>query len=164
MKKVVSFIILVIICSTNVFASSIYIDQKTGMEITLPENWSEVPLIKERQYIDAKFMNIDKTAIITYGSYDIASEFSEDESEGLRDYLNMSFMTIDDAREVLGEEGFSNIEKVTYNGIDYFKSELKVAQNLEGQEYIVEQIQFIHFNDGWCYTFMIEKMTQMCYN
>ena len=164
MKKMTIFLILIMICSTNVFASSIYIDKETGTEITLPENWSEVPLFKERQYVDAKFMNSDETAIITYGSYDITSEgFSEDEAKELREYLNMSYMTIDDAKAFLGEEGFSNIEKVTYNGVDYFKAEMKTTQTIEGQEYTVEQIQFIHFNNGWSYNFIIEKLGYYAY-
>lgn len=159
MKKILLFIIVIMICSTSVFASSIYVDKETGTEITLPDNWSEVPLLKERQYIDAKFMNSDETAIVTYGSYDLTSEgFSEDEAKELRAYLNMSYMTIDDAKEYFGEEGFSNIEKVTYNGVDYFKAEMKTTQTIEGQQYEVEQIQFIHFNNGWSYSFMIEKL------
>ncbi len=158
MKKILIAIVLILMCSINVFATSIYIDQDTGTRITLPENWSEIPLLKERQYIDAKFINSDETAIIIYGSYDLTTGVSsKDEAEILRDYLNMSFMTIDDAKEILGEEGFSNIEEVTYNGVDYFKAESKATQTISGYETTIEQIQFIHYNNGWSYTFMIEK-------
>ena len=143
------FLILIMICSVNVFATSTYIDQETGTEITLPENWSEVPLLKERKYLDAKFMNSDKTGIVTYSRCDIATEvFSKTEAEELRKYLNMSIMSIEDAKEILGEEGYTSIEKVTYNDVEYFKAELTTTHTLNGQEYAVEQLQFIHFNNA----------------
>ena len=165
-KRVLIAIVLILMCSINVFASSIYIDQDTGTRFTLPDNWSEIPLSKERQYIDAKFINDDETAIIIYGSYDLTTEVSsKDEVEILRDYLDMSFITIDDAKEILGEEGFSNIEKVTYNGVDYFKAEMKTTQTIAEYETTIEQIQFIHYNNGWAYTFMIEKAGYyVCYD
>ncbi len=144
------------VCSSNVFAASTYIDQETGTEITLPENWSEVPLLQERQYLDAKFMNKSRTVVITYSSYDIATEiFLEAETEEVRKYLNMSAMTIEDAKELLSGAGYSNIEKVTYNDVDYFKAEL--TPTLNGQEYDIEQLHFLHFNNGWCYYFLINK-------
>ena len=149
MKKMLVFLILIMICSVNVFATSTYIDQETGTEITLPENWSEVPLLKERKYLDAKFMNSDKTGIVTYSRCDIATEvFSKTEAEELRKYLNMSIMSIEDAKEILGEEGYTSIEKVTYNDVEYFKAELTTTHTLNGQEYAVEQLQFIHFNNA----------------
>ena len=151
---------LIIISSVNVFAASTYTDQETGVEISLPENWSEVPFLKERQYLDAKFMNSKKTAMITYSSYDIAQEaFSGMELDALRKYLNMSLLSVDDVKELWKEEGYSNIEKVTYNGVEYFKAELISTQTLNDQEYTVEQLQFSHFNNGWIYYFSMNKTT-----
>ena len=157
MKKILLIFLLIMSFSINiVFAVSTYIDPKTGAEFNLPEIWEEVPFNEESEYLDAKFMNKDKTAFVTYSSYNVLEEdVGGEELDELRDFLDMSTLDIDYVANLFEEQGYNNVEKVTYNEVDYFKAEMKSSETFNGQQ--AEEVLLVHFKKGWAFCFAIPK-------
>ncbi len=131
-----------------------YIDVDTNTKFTVPANWHEKDLSKDREYIDVKFASGKEEGLsIMYGSTDLWSQMSESEKFGAsRSDFDSSLFTVDDMKEYFGVDA-NNISKVTYNGIDYFIAEQKSKQEMYGMEFIVDMTRVVRFHNGWLYEF-----------
>lgn len=131
-----------------------YTDFDTGLTFTVPENWREKPLSKERLYLDVKFVpeNEDGNMII-YGSYDMWEEMSDTDKVGYtRADINSSAFTKSDIAEMAGVVG-SDISVISYNGIEYFQCEMTASTELDGVDYEATITQLLLINDGWMHIF-----------
>ena len=155
MKKGLFLFTLIMICCANiVFAVSTYIDPQSGVELNLPDGWEEIYSGKEDRGFSAHFKNSDETVIFTYCSedYSLMEGLSKEEAEELRNEFDMSALEFDEIKKEYVKNGFSNIEKVTFNGVDYVKYEAEnMRDTFNGQEYI--PVQLIHFRNGYSYSF-----------
>lgn len=100
----------------------LYKDNNTGVEFTLPENWVESELLKERKYIDVKFTyNSDPEICILYGSFNFMDEIPENERKGYnRQSINNSMFSEADLAEMMNISP-GDVQKETFGGKEYFK-------------------------------------------
>jgi len=134
-----------------------YVDKNSGLSFTVPHNWVEESLSKEREYITAKFShNGSPGTIIMYGAVDMWEAMTPIERIG----LNKTDLT----SETLGDEFMyqmledigcekNNISKITYGNYVYYKSTLKGTANLYGVDVTSELVFFLRIQDGWMYQF-----------
>lgn len=132
----------------------IYIDDKTGVEFTVPSDWCEKPLSQERKYIDVKFASTKQhDMIIMFGSADLWSELPSSYKSGLsRSDFDNSCLSMSDISEMLGIDPTENYKK-TYNGIDYYQIEFSTSVDLLGTEISVTITEMVRIQNGWMYTF-----------
>ena len=133
--------------------SFVYTDIETNTTFTVPANWYEKELFKDREYIDVKFVSGKEEGLsIMYGSTDLWGEMTASEKAGFsRSDFDTSQFTEEDMKEYF--VGADNVKKVTYNGIDYFMAVQKSKQEMYGTEFIVELTRVVRFYNGWLYEF-----------
>ncbi len=135
-------------------ASFVYTDKDTDVTFTVPDNWKQEEFTKDREFIDSKFVSTkDSSGVIIYGSTDMWEEMSEYDKVGYcRSDLNNSAFTKSDIAEMAGTTE-DEITTVTYNGIEYFKTEINTSTNIYNLDINVTITQLIFVNNGWMYTF-----------
>lgn len=128
MKKLYSLIVILailIVFPVTVFANKepfLYKDNDTGVEFSVPANWTQEALSKEREFLDVKFTSDrDAGKSILYGSTDLWAELSSSERDGLsRSDLNNSVFSMDEIADAMGVTQ-SDLSKVTYGGSEYYQ-------------------------------------------
>ena len=100
----------------------VYTDIDTNTEFTVPANWYEEELSKEREFIDVKFMSAKEEGMtIIYGSTDAWEMMTEEERDGAtRSDINNSAFTLEDMTELFGVDK-DDILRVRYNGVEYYQ-------------------------------------------
>jgi len=131
----------------------VYTDVETNTTFTVPANWYEKELSKEREYIDVRFASGKEEGLaIMYGSTDVWTQMSEADKVGYsRSDLDTSLFTEADMKEYF--VGADNVSKATYNGIDYFLVVQSSNQEMYGAEFVVEMTIAVRFHNGWLYEF-----------
>jgi len=139
---------------TEKTSAFVYSDTETGMTFTVPANWNEKPFSEEREFIDVKFVSTtDSGCTIIYGSTDVWSQMSASEKIGLeRSEIDNSVLTKADVAEMCGTTA-DKISVVTYNGVQYYKGEMKKSVDAYGVGIPVTMTQLVYINDGWMYSF-----------
>lgn len=132
----------------------VYTDQERALTFTVPANWKQEALSKDREYIDAKFLSTKEAGqMITYGSTDLWSQIPAYDKIGrTRSDLNNSAFTLTDIAETFGATA-NNISMVTYNNVQYFKIEAQQGTEAYGFNFTFTLTQLVYIDNGWAYTF-----------
>ena len=138
----------------------VYTDIDTNTEFTVPANWYEEELSKEREFIDVKFMSAKEEGMtIIYGSTDAWEMMTEEERDGAtRSDINNSAFTLEDMTELFGVDK-DDILRVRYNGVEYYQATLKNSTELYGFNISAEMTQVVRFDNGWMYWFQFGGTT-----
>ena len=136
---------------TNKFT---YTDTDSGVKFVVPENWQQKELSKDREFIDVKFASTKEVgATIMYGSTDAWAKTPESEKIGrTRADLNNSAFTKLDISEMCNTTA-DKISTVTYNGVEYFKSEASYTSDAYGVDITAKMILLVYIDNGWLYMF-----------
>lgn len=136
---------------TNSFS---YIDTDSGVTFTVPANWKQEELSKDREYIDVKFVFTEEDGYtMIYGSTDMWELMSASEKIGYtRSEFNNSIFTKSDIAEMYNTSA-DKINTVIYNGVQYFKSESNFSSNIFGMDITVAMTQLVCIDNGWMYMF-----------
>ena len=131
-----------------------YIDSETKVKFTVPANWTEKDLSKDREYIDVKFVSSEEEGMsILYGSTDIWAKMSSSDKVGYkRSDLNNSMFTNADIAEMAGTST-AKVKKVTYNGVQCFQAESTTTSEVYGLNITVTMTHVIYYDNGWMYWF-----------
>ena len=131
-----------------------YLDKDTGVKFTVPANWPEKELSKEREFIEVKFASTEEEGLaIMYGSVDLWSQMSASDKAGYSrsDFDNSQF-TISDMEEYFAV-GTGKVSKVTYNGAEYFITTQSATQEMYGTEFTIDMTRVVRFRNGWLHEF-----------
>lgn len=131
-----------------------YIDNDSGVTFTVPANWKQAELSKDREYIDVKFASTEEDGcIILYGSADLWEQMSAADKIGVtRSDLSSANITKSDIAEMYGVSE-DKVSTVTYNGIQYFKWEMNITTDLFGVDLGVSMTMLFYIDNGWMYMF-----------
>ena len=128
-----------------------YIDKDTGLKFTVPENYTQTELSKEREFIDVKFVyNDDYAKSIMYGSTDLWRKLTASEKFG----LSRSDIDSDYYSKEIYEELGENVESIQLGGRKYFKYTESTTNNDLGFDVSIIQTSLIHIDNGYYYLFM----------
>lgn len=136
---------------TNAF---IYTDVDTGLTFTVPANWKQEEMSKERNFIDAKFVSTKEDGnVIIYGSSDMWEGIPASERVGYsRSDLNNSAFTKSDIAEMYNTTA-DKISLVEYNGIEYYIGEMTGSSEVYGLDLTMTMTRAVHIDNGWIYMF-----------
>lgn len=126
-----------------------YTDEDTGASFVIPSTWTELPLSKERKFIDTKFSGDGATAM--YGSVDVWSVLTEDDKSGKTraDFDSMEDLE-GDFSEILGYSGpDGSAQSIVLNGVEYFVLSLPVTSS--GVD--LQSVQVVRVEKGRWYQF-----------
>lgn len=142
----------------------IYTDTKTNTKFTVPANWYEKELSKEREFIDVKFVSSKEDGMnILYGSTDLWGMLTPEEQKGnVRSDIDNSAFEISDIATLYGIDE-TLIIKRTYNGKEYFQATVEQTTELYGMTYTVEMTYVIRIENGWGYWFQFSGTTENKY-
>lgn len=134
--------------------SFVYTDKNTGVKFTVPANWSQTELSKEREFISAKFTsNLEGGLTILFGGQDLWNELSASDKQGLsRTDLNNSAFSKSDIADMLGLQA-KDISTVTYGGKEYFKGIVTGTQSAYGITMTITMTHLYYFDNGYVYNF-----------
>ena len=134
--------------------SFVFIDKNTGVKFTIPANWSQAELSKEREFISAKFSsNLEGGLTILFGGHDLWNELSAADKQGLsRNDLNNSAFSKSDIADMLGLQA-KDISTVTYGGKEYFKGIVTSTQSAYGITMTITMTHLYYFDNGYIYLF-----------
>ncbi len=144
--------------------SFVYTDDERGVSFTVPANWKEEPLNKERDVLKAKFASTQEQGLlIMYGWLDFYPVIEELglSADYPRETVNQDFLTLEDMNLLVGlskeeaEDGneLSDVTAVTYGGIDYFQVTQKASAEMYGFTMSGSMIVLYHFDHGYLYQF-----------
>ena len=137
--------------------SFVYKDSRSGTSFTVPRNWVEKSLSKERTYITAKFAdNTSAGTTIVYGGFDMWEAMTPAERFGTsRSALNSDYMDADEMYSLLEEIGCekNSISKVTFGDYEYYRATYKGERSEFDLDFVIEIISFVRIQDGWLYQF-----------
>ena len=158
MKKIFSILVAILLLlslSMGVSATSYtYKDAETDVSFTVPDNWTQKALSKDREYIDVKFVsNVAEGMSILYGSTDVWAKMPSSDRAGYkRSDLNNSMFTNADIAEMAGTST-SKVKRVSYNGVQCFQAESTTTSDIYGLEISVTMTHVIYYDNGWMYWF-----------
>jgi len=154
--------------------SFVYTDADTNTKFTVPANWYEKELSKERENFDVKFVhNYESDLMIFYGSVDLWSQMTHDEKKEFssREEFNMSlFSELSDYELMQAFSYYSELGQqinkariVSYNNVEYF--EFIISQSLESYGYPIEinSTMLAHYENGWMHLFQFIGTTDSTY-
>lgn len=135
-------------------------DTNSGMTFTVPANWVETPMNKEREYIDAKFTsNLDDGLCIIFMSEDLyeSEEFKEEFSatEKLlltRDMVGNDLFTKADIAEMCGCKE-KDVSLVTYGGKEYYSAEVVTSSTAYGLTVSTPMVFLVRCENSYMYMF-----------
>ena len=132
----------------------VYTDIDTNTKFTVPANWYEKELSKEREFLDVKFMSAKEDGMsIIYGSTDIWEIMTEEERKGTtRSDMHNSALSTENIAELLGADE-SDISRVLYNGVEYYQVITKSSTEIYGLDFSLEMTQLFRIENGWGYIF-----------
>ena len=134
--------------------SFIHTDIDSGVIFTVPANWKQKALTKDREFIDIKFVSTKKEGcLIAFGSNDLWEQMSNYDINGYsRADINNSFFTKEDIAEMYGTTA-DKISIVEYNGTQYYKNVTTGKQEAYGLDFSLTMTQVVHIDNGWMYMF-----------
>lgn len=131
-----------------------YKDYDTGIEIILPVDWTQKPLSKKRQFIDAKFTSSKQIGLtIYYGSTDMWSQMSFAEKNGrTRSDIDNAYFTLDEIAEMNGIPK-DIVSTATYGGKEYYQYVNRSTSSAYGMDFSVTTTCIFRIDNGYVYTF-----------
>lgn len=142
----------------------VYTDVETNTKFTVPANWYEKELSKEREFIDVKFVSSKEEGMsIMYGSTDLWEMLTPEEQKGSsRSDLDNSAFEISDIATLYGIDE-NLITKQMYNGKEHFQATVKQNTELYGATFTSEITMVIRIENGWGYGFQFSGTTSNQY-
>lgn len=137
-----------------------YRDKESGVEFTMPDNWKEKPLSKDREYIDVKFESTkEKGLLIMFGATNYWDKMLQTEKTLYQQSeIDDSIITKNDIAELYSISADS-ISDESYNSIHYYVYEMK--QETEGLTVTITQA--VHIQNGWLYLFQFSGTNKSSY-
>ncbi len=131
-----------------------YTDSKTGVTFTVPENWVEKPLSKEREFIDVKFVSLEEGWMsIMYGSTDLWEEMTAAERNGYtRADIDNSFISNAYVAEAFGFTD-DEVSPVEYGGNEYYTITLTPGTDVYGISLPVTMTHMMCVKNGFLHWF-----------
>ena len=144
--------------------SFVYTDVDTNTKFTVPANWYEKELSKEREFIDVKFVSSKEEGMsIMYGSTDLWGMLTPEEQKGsTRSDLDNSAFEIADISTLYGIDETLRTKKI-YNGKEYFQATVKQTIDMYGGTFTSELTYAIRIENGWGYWFQFGGTTDNKY-
>lgn len=138
----------------------VYTDVDMNTKFTVPANWYEKELSKEREFIDAKFVSSKEEGMsIMYGSTDLWGMLTPEEQKGsTRSDIDNSAFEIADIATLYGIDE-NLITKQMYNGKEHFQATVKQNTELYGATFTSEITMVIRIENGWGYSFQFSGTT-----
>jgi len=162
MKRMLLFIIIILVAFISlsfVHATSDYISQEAGITITIPSDWVELDLAKERQIVKTEGHQIYKLSdgsIFSVGWIDVWEEMGGTSSGYERKSINNDSIQeeykIDLFRQMGNNSKYSGEQ--TINGVEYIKGIVKIPTvEINGNTGYMNTITYCHFRNGFMYVF-----------
>lgn len=131
-----------------------YTDSKTRTTFTVPANWVETPLSKERETIDVKFTSLEEAGMsILYGSFDVWSEMTASERRGYnRSDIDNSIFTKADIADAFGFP-VNDISTIKYADKEYYTATISSDTEAYELSFSVTMTYMITVNNGYMYWF-----------
>ena len=130
-----------------------YTDEETGISFTVPANWSQKELSKERETLDVKFVSDKDVGFsILYGSTDILGALPASERAGFTREDIDTMLTKEDIAEMLGVAG-GQLNTVSYGGKQYYKTEVSNSSVKFGMEIKTHLTVLFKIENGYMITF-----------
>lgn len=138
----------------------VYTDVDTNTKFTVPANWYEKELSKDREFIDVKFVSSKEEGMsIMYGSTDLWGMLTPEEKIGSsRSDIENSAFEISDIATLYGIDE-NLITKQVYNGKEHFQATVKQNTELYGATFTSEITMAIRIENGWGYSFQFTGTT-----
>lgn len=132
----------------------LYTHKESGVVFTVPENWTQEPFIKEREYIDVMFVSTkEEGCSIVFGATDMWDEMTATEKMGTtRENWSSSIFTREDIAEMYMIP-VSQVSTVTYSGREYYKVATRFSTDLYGYEMSLDSTVLIYAENCWLYTY-----------
>lgn len=132
----------------------LYRDEDTGIEFTVPANWTQKPLSQDREAIDVKFTSNKEPGLsILYGSVDVWAEMAPSEKAGhSRSDIDNSIFTLEEFAETMGIEK-SIVSTVSYGDKEYYAYVNTTSSSKYGVDLDITQTCLMRFENGYAYTF-----------
>lgn len=130
----------------------IYTDTKSGMSFTVPANWEQGTLSKEREVIDVIFSSTQESGCsIMYGSIDIWAALSAEERRGYtRSSMNNSVFSKEDFAEISGNTA-AQVETVMLSGKEYFKLTQETTTSVYGISVSMPTTMLMYVENGFAH-------------
>ena len=131
-----------------------YADPDTNLLFVVPKDWKQGKLSQERETLDVRFDSTeDLGRMILYGSVDLYSQMPVyDQIRFSRNEFNMEFMSDLDLLEEL-EIDSTSIDKVTLNGIEYYKIKVSMQEAISDFPISLNNTVLLHIDNGWAHVF-----------
>lgn len=136
-----------------------YTDRDSGMSFTVPSNWVETPMNKEREYIDAKFTsNLEDGLSIIFTSEDVLGDSFQSNIPSLakhavsRSAIDNSMFTKADAAAMWGIPE-KDVSMVTYGGKEYYSAEVVSSGSAYGFTLSMPIVYLLRIENGYMYLF-----------
>lgn len=130
-----------------------YCEKESGAVLTVPDGWIEIPLSKEREYVDAKFQWVeDPSVTMIFGAIDLWSEMGPLEQMFLsRDALNIGAFADEDLADAFGVD-VSAIERILLDGRVWARIISPMTATALGEEISIESTVLVAYDNGWQYS------------
>lgn len=137
-----------------------YVDQTSQACFYLPLGWVQSTMSKERDFIDAKFVpeHSDGSSIIFscedyWGALGFFGQMHLTAQGYSRSDINLSMLTAIDIASTF-EVPVETVYTVSYNGIEYFATQIVVTEEVYGLNVSVTMTVCVHMHNGYLYMFM----------
>ena len=131
-----------------------YTDPENGTVFTVPANWEQGNLSKERETLDVIFSSTQESGCsIMYGSVDVwAATSAEDRKGYTRADIDNSIFSKEDIAEINGIP-VSQVELITLGGHDYYKATTDKKSDVYGISVALSTTTMTRIENGIMYTF-----------
>lgn len=132
----------------------VYRDAETGVEFTVPANWSQDSLTESRDVLEAKFTSdLEGGMTITYGKADLLAELTDEEqAEISRPMVDNSFFSEEELALMVGIPEDELISE-TYGGKEYIRYQKTSSVSVLGEVIDIEITCLNRIENGYIYMF-----------
>lgn len=132
----------------------VYTDKKSGASFTVPANWEQAELSKERDTLDVKFTSTtEEGCSILYGCVDMWQLASDEERKGYtRSDIDNTAMSKEDFAEYSGVPA-SQVKVETISGKEYYKVTRDQTTEMYGFSISIPTTIVMRIENAYMYTF-----------
>lgn len=139
-----------------------YTDSTSGMTFTVPANWVEEPMFKEREFIDAKFVStLEEGMCIIFASEDMLGDTFLGETDisafekflVSRSDLNNSALTKAEIAAMIPDAKANSVSMEIYGNKEYFACETITSGTANGLTVTLPMTYLIRIENGFIYMF-----------
>ena len=132
----------------------VYQDTETGVEFTVPANWSQDSLTEDREVVEVKFTSdLEGGMTITYGKADLLAALTEEEqAEISRSMVDNSFFSAADLALMLGVSEDEFVSE-THGGKEYIRYQTTSSVSVFDNVIDITVMNLIRIENGYMYIF-----------